>query len=162
MTGSRSVILLATIGLCFAVSSAQAQHVIAGVPVYCADFRGIPVTLFPDATLPDVGRATLGPNGEPVMILNPAVMNRLPPTMQLFWYAHECAHHVLGHMANPGPANESMADCWAVRTGRDQGWFPPQAFEQLVYTLGNSPGSVWGHLPGPARIQNMASCYQSQ
>jgi hypothetical protein len=93
--------------------------------------------------------------------MNPNVLGVQAPVMQLFWYAHECAHHVLGHMLMMAPTNESNADCWAVRTGRDQGWFPPQAFQLLVATLSNSPGSVWGHLPGPARINNMWACYNT-
>ncbi|MBM3526572.1 MAG: hypothetical protein FJX62_00635 [Alphaproteobacteria bacterium] len=138
----------------------NAQHMVGGMPVYCNDFRGIPVVLVPNAGLNDVGMATLGPGGQPVMILNPMVMNSLPPVMQLFWYGHECAHHVLGHIARRSPTNEAEADCWSVRTGRQQGWFPPQAFQLLITTLGNSPGSPWGHLPGPARIRNMMNCYQ--
>src|SRR5687768_9920371 len=80
---------------------ASAQHFIGGRPVSCTDFRGIPVVLIPNPNLNDVGWATLGPGGEPVMILNPLVINPLHPVFQLFWYAHECAHHALGHLANP-------------------------------------------------------------
>jgi hypothetical protein len=92
--------------------------------------------------------------------MNPLVLNQQPPVLQLFWYAHECAHHVLGHIVNPNLTNEASADCWAVKTGRQQGWFPPGAFQLLAQVLQNSPGSIWGHLPGPARIQNMMACYQ--
>jgi hypothetical protein len=141
---------------------ARGQHVIAGVPVYCSDFRGFPVFLISNPNLQDVGMATLGPSGEPVMILNPIIMNSLAPELQLFWYAHECAHHALGHVANRTPFNEAEADCWAVVTGRDQGWFPPQAFQGLISILGNNPGSAWGHLPGPKRIRNMMRCYSGQ
>ena len=95
----------------------------------------------------------------PVIYMNPGVLQQQPVEMQLFWYAHECAHHALGHLAYPNLMNEAAADCWAVRVGRSQGWFPPYAFQYLVQVLGNSPGSLWGHLPGPARIQNMAQCY---
>jgi hypothetical protein len=140
--------------------TARAQHMIGGMPVYCNDFRGIPVTLIANPALNDVGMATLGPAGQPVMILNPTVVGAMPPAMQLFWYGHECAHHALGHIARRGITNEAEADCWAVRTGRQQGWFPPQAFQYLIAYLGNSPGSAWGHLPGPARVQNMMACYQ--
>jgi hypothetical protein len=129
------------------------------MPVTCHDFRGLPVTVIPNHTLSDVGAATLGPQGQPVMMLNPMVISSLPPIMQLFWYAHECAHHALGHIANRNIFNEAAADCWAVRTGKSQGWFPPQAFQQLIIMLGQSRGSPWGHLPGPQRIQSMLICY---
>jgi hypothetical protein len=138
------------------VPFAEAQ--IAGVPVSCFDFRGLPVALVPAPGLQDVGMARIV-NNQPVIFLNPQVLGAQPREMQLFWYAHECAHHVRGHLANLAITNEADADCWAVKTGRNQGWFPPQAFQFLVQTLGSSPGSVWGHLPGPARIGNMWSCY---
>jgi hypothetical protein len=48
-----------------------------------------------------------------------------------------------------------------VTTGKRQGWFPPQAFQGLIQELGNSPGDWSGHLPGPARIQNMWNCYNA-
>ena len=131
---------------------------IAGVPVSCADFRGVAVALSDAPGLPDVGAARVV-NGQPVIFLNSRVLSQQPPEMQLFWYAHECAHHALGHLASVHPFNEAAADCWAVRTGRQQGWFPPYAFQGLIAVLGRSPGSVWGHLPGPQRIANMQSCY---
>ncbi|HEV7258903.1 MAG TPA: hypothetical protein VGN82_14075 [Bosea sp. (in: a-proteobacteria)] len=142
-------------------SDSKAQHMIGGVPVSCVNFQGFPVMLVPNAQLNDIGRAVMAPNGQPVMLLNPIGMNNLPPSLQLFIYAHECAHHALGHLANPSLASESQADCWAIQTGRNQGWFPPHAFQALIAYLGNSPGSPWGHFPGPQRIQNIMMCYQS-
>jgi hypothetical protein len=139
------------------VGAAEAQ--IAGYPVSCVDFQGRPVALSAAPQLPDVGAARIF-NGQPVILMNPLVLNQQPPVLQLFWYAHECAHHVLGHIVNPNLTNEASADCWAVKTGRQQGWFPPGAFQLLAQVLQNSPGSIWGHLPGPARIQNMMACYQ--
>lgn len=145
----------------FAAQTAKAQHMIAGYPVFCNDFRGLPVQLIVDPTLNDVGRATLDAYGRPIMLLNPTVLQRLSPELQLFWYGHECAHHVLGHAVRPHLGNESEADCWAVRTGRAQGWFPPQAFHGLTQMLYANPGTGEGHLPGPQRIQNMIACYNA-
>ncbi len=124
----------------------------------CNDFQGHPVVLAAAPSLPDVGAARIV-NNQPVIFMNPSVLGAYPPVMQLFWYAHECAHHALGHLVTMASTNEADADCWAVRTGRSQGWFPPQAFQLLVATLGNSPGSTWGHLPGPARVGHMWACY---
>ena len=143
------------------VSKKASADQIAGTFVSCVDFRGRQVILVADPTLNDIGRATVDGFGNPIMILNPVMMNQLPGVLQLFWYGHECAHHVLGHIAYPSRTRESDADCWSVRTGRNQGWFPPQAFQALTVMLGNNPGSPWGHLPGPLRIQNMVNCYQS-
>lgn len=156
MTARSLGVTLFCIAVLAAVPAAEAQ--IGGVPVSCADFRGIPVALVPAPGLADVGAARIV-NGQPVIFLNPQILGAQAREMQLFWYAHECAHHVRGHLVNLVMTNEADADCWAVKTGRNQGWFPPQAFQLLVQTLGNSPGSMWGHLPGPARIRNMWSCY---
>jgi hypothetical protein len=139
--------------------TATAQSFVGGVTVSCNDFRGLPVTLLTNPAWHDAGTATLGPGGQPIIILNSSTMEALHPVFQLFLYAHECAHHALGHIINRNLLNEAEADCWAVKTGRQQGWFPPQAFQGLIVLLGNSQGSPWGHLPGPGRIQNMINCY---
>ena len=145
----------------FAAQTAKAQHMIAGYPVFCNDFRGLPVQLIVDPTLNDVGMATLDAFGRPIMLLNPRVLQGLPPSLQLFWYGHECAHHALGHVVRRHLSNEAEADCWAVRTGRAQGWFPPQAFDGMIRMLGSNPGTPMGHLPGPERIRNMIICYNA-
>lgn len=156
-----AAVLITGLTLMSTARDASAQHMIAGQPVFCNDFRGIPVQLIFDPTLNDVGMATLDAHGRPIMVLNPTVMQHLPQAVQLFWYGHECAHHVLGHVVRRDLSNEVEADCWSVRTGRMQGWFPPQAFQGLIQTLGASHGTPWGHLPGPTRIAAMMQCYTS-
>ncbi len=151
------------IALAFALaSSASAQTwsgptfnpVIAGVPLYCTSYGGQPVAFVPNPTLNDVGRAL--PGMPPRIELNPLVLAQLSPKMQLFWYGHECAHHVLG------PANsESNADCWAIKTMRNQGLLQQSEIPQLQQQIINTPGSMWGHLPGPARGGLFAACYAS-
>lgn len=114
-----------------------------GVPVVCGS-----VAFVLDPSLPDVGMARPG-----VIILNPMYYGGMSTSAKLFWVGHECGHHVVG-------LNESAADCWAVRTGRDQGWFPPSTFQEMIYQMQNNPGDFY-HPPGAARIANMISCYQS-
>jgi hypothetical protein len=126
--------------------------VIAGIPVYCTSYSGQPVAFVPNFYLSDVGRAQ--PGVPPTIELNPNVLAQLSPRMQLFWYGHECAHHVLG------PQNsESNADCWSIRTMRDQGLLAPHELTELQAQILSSPGSIWGHLPGPQRAQLLAQCY---
>ena len=55
---------------------------------------------------------------------------------------------------------EVAADCWAIRTGRNQGWFPPQAFQALMQMFQNNPGDM-AHPNGPVRVQNMWYCYNN-
>lgn len=147
------------IGLLLFVSGATAQPspfspVIAGVPVYCTSYSGQPVALIPDYYLPDVGQAI--PGNPPIIKLNPNVLSRMTPLMQIFWYGHECAHHLLG------PANSEInADCWSIRTMRDQGILRRQQVPELMAQISSTSGSMWGHLPGPYRAQHFANCFDS-
>lgn len=136
---------------CISLASAvQAQvfppgtFAIDGIPVNCG-----PTTTILNPGLPDVAMA----DGNGNIILNPAVLNGLPTVLKLYWYAHECGHYHVG-------ANEVAADCWAIRIGRDQGWFPPQAFQDLVQMFWNNPGDM-AHPSGMQRVQNMMQCYSA-
>lgn len=135
--------------------------VIAGVPVNCLSAgTGQRVAFVANPWLNDVGRAR--PGMPPTIEMNPAVLGQLPRTMQLFWYGHECAHHALGHtIGGLSLASESAADCWAVQTGRRQGFLSRADIESFVPYLYGNPGSPWGHLPGPQRIAQLMSCYES-
>jgi hypothetical protein len=85
--------------------------------------------------------------------LNPILIAQLPTPLKLFTYAHECGHSFVG-------ASESAADCWAIRTGRQQGWFRLQDFADLQRMFANNPGD-WTHFPGPVRVRSMWGCYTS-
>ena len=140
---------LAIFGMAFALlpQLARSQQflglnpVIGGVPVSC---RGA-VTIV--APIDDIARAVPGQ-----IILNPMLF-QLPPVVQVFVYAHECAHQIVG-------SNEMAADCWAIKLGRNQGWLPAAAIGVIQQYFGNSPGD-WTHEPGPTRIARMQSCYAS-
>ena len=86
------------------------------------------------------------------IILNPVFFS-LPPALQLFIYAHECGHHVQG-------PDESGADCWAVQTGRKQGWFARQDIAWIQQYFGASPGD-WTHAPGPYRVAHIMNCFDA-
>jgi hypothetical protein len=116
---------------------------IDGVPVMCGN-----VTFVLNPQLNDVGFAQPG-----VIHLNPDVLAPMSTSMKLFWAAHECGHHAVG-------LNEDAADCWAIRMGRDQGWFPSQAFQEMIYQFRNNPGD-FSLAPGPVRLQQMLQCYSS-
>lgn len=115
---------------------------IDGFPVSCGGYPTVLAPQLQDAGFFD-GRA---------LILNPIAIGRLPTPLKLYIYAHECAHGL-------GIMNEAEADCWAIRTGRDQSWFSPQAFNYLMMFFQNNPGSS-RHPPGPARVRNMMACYE--
>lgn len=115
--------------------------VIAGVPLVCGGATSYV------AMIPDIAMAQPG-----TLLFRPDFFN-LPPYMQWFVYAHECAHQVVG-------SNEQAADCFAVKLGRNQGFFPPQAIQQICAFTFPSPGD-WTHFPGPLRCQQMQICYNT-
>ena len=138
------------------------QAVVAGVSVVCQDFRGIAVHTVRVADLGDVGRAWLV-NRVPLIVLDEKMLDRLPDKLQLFFYGHECAHHVLGHTVLFRPDRESEADCWAIKDGRDRGIFSRSEVESFAPFLTASRGSaVTGHLPGPARAKHLLKCFDEQ
>lgn len=140
----------------------KAQTMIAGVPVNCMDAYGVPVMTIPAPLMPDWGRARIEPNGLRVIYLNPTILNVLPLSIRLFTYAHECAHHHLGHTYGfQQLSREKDADCWAIRIGREQGWITPKVIDVMAHYFRGNPGSPWGHLPGPQRLQNFVNCYNS-
>lgn len=138
-----------SIGILVEQRQAKAQQIIpdgqltiAGMPVHCA---GRPTVL--DPSLADSGQT----DGRFIR-LNPYVLQQMPPFVQLFAYAHECGHIMTG-------MDEVRADAWAVCTGKQQGWFPPQAFQQMMYWFQNNPGDL-AHPPGIPRVQMMIQAYQ--
>lgn len=124
---------------------------VGGMPVFCTAFNNQPVALVSDHLLNDVGAAR-NINGQLVIFMNPHVLLSLPNENQLFWYAHECAH------VNIRTVNEDLADCAAVKLGRQQGWLTAQGIQSLCTYFQGNPGD-WTHSPGPVRCQKMAACY---
>ncbi len=134
---------------------------IAGMPVECTDFRGRAVRTMRVANLGDVGRAWVV-NTMPFIIMDVHVLVKLPPKLQLFFYGHECAHHVLGHWVQLSQKSEQEADCWSVKNGRDRGLFSRDEIVGFAPYLRTSKGSPWGHLPGPKRAQFLLLCFDEK
>jgi hypothetical protein len=117
---------------------------IDGIPVFCSN------TFTVYRNMNDVGMN----DGQGHIYINPMVLASQPTVLKLFWYAHECGHTMVG-------SSETGADCWAIKTGKAQGWFPPEAFKTLEEAFANNPGD-WTHLPGPARVAAIEKCYGYQ
>lgn len=75
----------------------------------------------------------------------------LPRAQQLFWYTHECAHHIFG-------PSETVADCWAVRQGKIQGWLDPGELKHLLEIVRGLPGDA-AHAGGQVRAESLRRCY---
>ena len=162
-----SILLL--IGLVLA-TSAQANESfstappltrLAGVALECKDIRGSAVRVVSLADLGDVGRAGVV-NRVPVIAMDQKLLNTLPEKLQLFFYAHECAHHVLGHVYLFSLSRETEADCWAIKNGRELGHFSRRDIEGFEPFLKDSGGSSWGHLPGPERVKFLLKCFDDR
>ncbi|EPF7755465.1 hypothetical protein ACSVMW_004531 [Vibrio parahaemolyticus] len=127
-------------------------------PLPCTAYNGVPVQYVANPQLNNVGMANVMMNGQPIIQLNPNVINQLPYQVRQFWYAHECAHHALF----PHQNSEVNADCWAIKTIRNLGIIQnQQQITQLLNYISTLPGSMQGHLPGPARAQNIYWCFNT-
>ena len=85
-----------------------------------------------------------------LIILDPRIFS-LPRSQQIFWYTHECAHQIFG-------PSETIADCWAVEQGRNQGWLNRSEFEHLAAVIGRFRGDA-EHSDGPKRAAYLRRCY---
>jgi hypothetical protein len=160
------VFLLFTFAAVLAAGRAQADGleavpVIGGTPMRCWDFRGGVVRMASMTDLGDVGRALIIMR-MPIIALDPDRLRALPPKMQIFFYAHECAHHVLGHNYHPTATSEIEADCWSIQYGRQNGLFTRADVEGFAPYLANSRGSPFGHLPGPEREAHLLTCFDDR
>ena len=118
--------------------------VVGGVRVSC---QGVPTWL--DDEIQDIAIAVPG-----AIVLNPS-LNNWPPVVQVFVYAHECAHHL-----PPIGSNENAADCCAINLGRNQGWINFEGLRVIQAYFQNNAGD-WTHLPGELRIRQLQACFST-
>jgi hypothetical protein len=164
------VALIAAATLLLAPDPAAAEHrgyPVAGELRYCRDSQGMPVLIAEDPRLDNVGVAKFYFQGDryvPLIVFNPRVLRPLDPRVQLFWFAHECAHHAFDHVrwsARTGmqkPYAEMEADCQAARALRWGYGLSLRDIEVVAWSVVRLPGSAAGHLPGPQRAQHIMHC----
>ena len=141
-----------------AVAAAAEHYAVAETPFVCRDFRGQRVVVQLAPGLGDVARARIV-GRIPYIQLDPDRLATLPPKLQMFFFGHECGHHVLAHNFYPTPTVEVDADCWSIMNGRDRGLFTREDVEAFKSYLAHSKGSVFGHLPGPERAAHLLQCF---
>lgn len=88
-----------------------------------------------------------------MIILNPTLLETLPPTVQFYIYEHECGHKMRG-------ASETRADCYAVERGRRDGWLTREGLQQICAFFQEHP-SDGVHPPGPERCAAMTRCFDN-
>lgn len=141
-----------------AAGGLEIQPVIGGNAMRCHDYRGAVVRTLQTTQLGDVGRASII-GRMPIISLDTDRLATLPAKMQVFFYMHECAHHVLGHVVRPTLESEREADCWSVTYGRSAGLLTRPDIEAFAPHLARSRGSRFGHLPGPERHAHLLRCF---
>jgi len=158
LTFAIGVLALVLGGRGAAAEGLQNEPVVGGMPMRCYDYRGSLVrTLFMEE-LGDVGRASIIAR-MPIIQLDPDRLKTLPEKMQIFFFMHECAHHVLAHVVRPTLESERDADCWSINYGRWAGFFSRRDVEGFAPFLEKANGSRFGHLPGPARQAHLLTCF---
>jgi hypothetical protein len=85
------------------------------------------------------------------LIINPTVFAKVPTTVKLWIYQHECAHAL-------GIPDETKADCYSVSKLRQQGLLPPQGLEQVCDFISAGQADA-AHPSGPARCAAIRACY---
>lgn len=90
--------------------------------------------------------------GNGIIAINPDILAGMPGILKLYVASHECAYSILGRK------DEAAARCWAVKNGRDQGWFPPAGFALLLRLLQKQePG--WPQPLDAAGLAALTKCY---
>lgn len=141
-----------------AAQGLELEPVVGGNPMRCYDYRGAVVRTLKTTDLGDVGRASIIAR-MPIISLDSDRLRSLPPKMQVFFFMHECAHHVLGHVIRPTLESEREADCWSINYGRWAKLFSREDVEAFAPYFARSNGSRFGHLPGPERQAYLLNCF---
>lgn len=136
----------------------QARITLGGMELACRDFRGQVVRSIRMDDLGDVAHARII-NRMPIITLNQSRLDTLPGKLQVFFFHHECAHHLMGHVFYPTQTSENEADCYAIKLGRREGFLTRDDVVAFAPYLARSRGSPFGHLPGPLRSQRLVACF---
>lgn len=99
-----------------------------------------------DRDLPSEGGA-----GETVLILNPNMLNKQPPTVRLFVFKHECGHLTVGD-------SELSADCYAVGYGVREGWLDRKGLDEVCDSFEGAPETD-SHPSAKRRCANLDRCF---
>lgn len=101
-----------------------------------------------DKRLDNVGAAA---PSERLLVINPLLLGRERPTVQLFVFHHECGHHRVG-------INEIQADCWAVARGVESGWLDRKGLDEVCRSFGDAP-ETRTHPSGKRRCAALDQCF---
>lgn len=126
----------------------------------CSDILGRQVASVQDNSINDVAIATLAHDGSPIIKDNTTILAGFQPQTRLFIYAHECGHHVLGHIIGHGYAftAEQHADCWGIVALVRHQMISVADLRVIQHDMTGLGDGDWMHLPGPQRALNLEQC----
>lgn len=139
-------------------------NVSADVRMSCQNDQGVNVATLNVNSFHDGAFATKNPQGEPIIIMNWTMLNQLPESMVAFVYAHECAHHALGHfkMKTALDQIENQADCWAINKLMEKSYLTGVRYDQIKKVVSKMDKKDKIHEKGELRIAKINQCVQQQ
>lgn len=145
-------------------SSPDTENEITHYERQCFDVHRRPVLNVRNDTLNDVAHSDLikvrGAILGPLIVINVKWMKELSKASQMFFVAHECGHHALGHLYQRKLGNlaEQEADCYAVRTLIRQGEFTLQNIAEVQTDMHKFARASIHHKGGDKRAASLMGC----
>ena len=135
--------------------SAKAQSTFDG----CRDIDDNPVVTMMHPYVQRLAMAVIADNGQPVIAINPNLLEGLSDETRLFFFTHECARLALGPLERPKtPERIKEADCWAVRTLVNGGLFTVYEAGMVEKEARKLDRMDWIHIEGPKRPLRLQAC----
>jgi hypothetical protein len=164
-------LFLAALFMAFLATSVRCQEDvlspnIGGRKVQCSA-SGIPVYTDISLAIGYAAQAIIGPDGKRRIGINPGVVKPLPKSMQLFIYAHECAHHMNRditagmHFQHNSASVEENADRVAIRLLRDSYMLNAVQVGEIADYISTKPPISPYYLPRIQRSKWIAACYRT-
>lgn len=88
-----------------------------------------------------------------LIMFGPRYLKQYPPLVQRLIFLHECGHQYVGR-------DETAADCYAVETGKRQGWLTAGGLAQACKALWHTSADGV-HLAGPERCAALQACFEA-
>lgn len=132
----------------------------------CKDYFRRPVLNVRNDTLNDVAFSDMMRMGGmimgPMIIFNSKRLKTLTKASQKFFLAHECGHHVLGHLyfRRIGHAAEQEADCYAIRHLIRIGQFTIKDIEDVQGDMRKYGQASLYHKNGEERASALTECME--
>ncbi|HXD19331.1 MAG TPA: hypothetical protein VN654_20105 [Vicinamibacterales bacterium] len=146
-----------TAALILTAAWAEAQPV--PLTITCNGANGRSVTAV-QALNGTIAKAVVDSDERAVVQYDPRNVDGVTPQDHLFVYAHECAHHALGHdpRASFSAAQEQEADCYGIRALMNRVGFTPSDVVILQMDMTGLGTGVARRLPWRARTYDLEGC----